>query len=278
LDFLADDSLYGRGSGSEHELQAAEYIRDRFSSYGLAPGVPGYLQSFSADDRRNNSVLTSQNVLAVLPGAGDLAGQWVILGAHYDHLGYTEVSQDSVVIYNGADDNASGTSLLLEVSRYLQHYFTEGGGGSNNRRSIMFQAYGAEEPGLLGSFHFIESAAISSDSIVAMINMDMVGRMENDVVVVLGATTAVQWDGLLESANDGFVRFEFSNVGLGSSDQYPFLVQGTPVLYFTTGLHTEYHTAEDDVWRLNTEGMVLLGDLVAGVLSDLAVRAERLSQ
>jgi Zn-dependent M28 family amino/carboxypeptidase len=229
LNFLAADSLYGRGSGSEHELEAAEYIRDQFSSYGLAPGVPGYLQDFTVENHRNNSALTSQNVLAVLPGTGELAGQWVILGAHYDHLGYEVVSEDSLDIYNGADDNASGTSLVLEIARYLSHYFTEGSGGTQDRRSIMFQAYGAEEPGLLGSYYFVDNSTVSLDSIVAMVNLDMVGRMQNDLLVVLGASTATQWDGLLENANDGSVQFEFSNVGLGSSDQYPFLARGTPV-------------------------------------------------
>jgi Zn-dependent M28 family amino/carboxypeptidase len=278
LSFLADDSLYGRGSGSPYEREAAEYIRDRFSEYGLTPGVPGFLQDFSAEVRRDSSTLTSQNVLGVLPGTGDLAGQWVVLGAHYDHLGYDVVSQDSLDIYNGADDNASGTSLLLETARYLSHYFAQGSGGGRDRRSIMFQAYGAEEPGLLGSSHFVEYPTVPMDSVVAMVNLDMVGRMQNNVLIVLGATTAPRWDDVLDAANEAALQFEYGNAGLGRSDQYPFLVQGTPVLYFTTGLHDEYHTPEDDVWRLNQAGMVLLGDLVARVVSELAVRAEPLRQ
>jgi hypothetical protein len=135
LSFLAGDSLYGRGSGTEYELEAAEYVRDAFDGYGLSPAVSGWFQNFTFDTGPSlvspqtvealssstsssavavqEQAVPSQNVLGVIPGQGSLSGQWVIVGAHYDHVGFTQVTPDSIVIYNGADDNASGTALLL---------------------------------------------------------------------------------------------------------------------------------------------------------------------
>ena len=227
LNFLADDSLYGRGSGTEYELEAAEYIRDAFDGYGLTSGVAGWFQSFSFETGLSlvapaemeeltgdpgmagagwigatsktalsagsssaavqEQALPSQNVLGVIPGQGSLSGQWVILGAHYDHVGFTQVTPDSIVIYNGADDNASGTSLLLELARYLGHYFTQGVARSLDRRSLMFQAFGAEEVGLRGSRYFVDNPTVSIDSIAAMVNLDMIGRMRANRVTAHGA-------------------------------------------------------------------------------------------
>ncbi len=312
LNFLAGDSLYGRGSGSEYELEAAEYIRDAFDGYGLTPAVAGWFQQFtfetgprlaappetgdligdpamigagwvgptsaSALSTRTPSAtvqeqtLPSQNVLAIIPGQGSLSEQWVILGAHYDHVGFTQVTPDSIVIYNGADDNASGTSLLLEVARYLNHYFTQGVARSLERRSLMFHAYGAEEAGLRGSRHFVNNPTVSMDSITAMVNLDMIGRLRANSVVAHGASSSPLWATLLTERNEDDLDLIFPPTMSGRSDHYPFYEAGKPVLFLYTGTHDEYHQPGDDVFLINTDGMLKIGDLTIAVLLDLMVR------
>jgi len=308
LNYLAGDSLYGRGSGSEYELEAAEYVRDEFDEYGLEPGVSGWLQHFTfttgaalgpdgglvGDDAggaagagwdgmtRGNRTFasvsvqerySSQNVLGVLPGDGDLADQWVVIGAHYDHVGFTQVSQDSVLVYNGADDNASGTALLLEVARYLGHHFTRGVARSLSRRSLMFQAYGAEERGLHGSRFFVNNPTVPLDSITAMINLDMIGRLRNNELYVFGSTTSPLWSPLLFESNEHGIDLLLAG-STGRSDHQNFYDQQIPVVFFWTGFHDQYHEPEDDVWLLDLDGMEMIGDLTIAILLDLLVRPE----
>ena len=312
LNFLAGDSLYGRGSGTEYELEAAEYVRDAFDGYGLSPAVSGWFQDFTFDTGPRlvspqtvealssdpesvgagwigpvsetalstssstvavqEQAVPSQNVLGVIPGQGSLSGQWVIIGAHYDHVGFTQVTPDSIVIYNGADDNASGTALLLELARYLGHYFTQGVARSLDRRSLMFHAYGAEEAGLRGSSYFADNPTVSMDSITAMVNLDMVGRMRGNSVTAHGASSSPLWATLLTERNDHNLNIGFPSSMSGRSDHYPFYEAGKPALFLYTGTHDEYHQPDDDVYLINTDGMVLLGDLTIAVLLDLMVR------
>jgi Zn-dependent M28 family amino/carboxypeptidase len=274
LEFLAGDSLYGRGSASLYELQAAEYIRDEFAEYELEPGIVAYLQEFTIDAGQAGQ-LESRNVLGVLPGKGNLAGQWVVVGAHYDHLGFEAPALDSLIIYNGADDNASGTALLLEIARFLSHYYTAGAGEDDDRRAILFQAFGSEELGLLGSRHSVASPTVPLDSIAAMVNLDMVGRMAGQMVVVAGSGSSTLWPGLLDRVNDQNLSLVYDDRGLRRSDQYPYLMAGIPVLFFSTGLHDDWHRPTDDVWLLDTAGMAILGDLVLDVIANLTVWAER---
>jgi hypothetical protein len=295
LNFLARDSLYGRGAGSPQELLAALYLRDEFIAYGLAPGVPGYLQAFDlpqsqldarstpvssdVESKRHTSVrqdddLQSHNVIGSLAGHGAQAGQWIVVGAHYDHLGWRRVNEDSIIIYNGADDNASGTSLLLEIARYLSHYLTSGADGTMDHRSVMFHGYGAEELGLLGSRYYVDHLTVPSDSIVAMINLDMVGRLRANTLVVGGVTTAELWDALLTRSNAAGLLMQYSDAVLGSSDQYPFYLLQKPVLMFHTGLHAEYHQPDDDVWLINLDGMVEVGNLALAILLEVATLDE----
>lgn len=308
LEYLAGDSLYGRGSGTEYEFEAAEFIRDAFDAYGLVPGVAGWFQTFTFEPRSRlappaeqvdrlvefgsgwvgseanasstapaaiqQQLATSQNVLGVLPGHGSLSEQWVVLGAHYDHIGSTQVSADSIVIFNGADDNASGTALLLELARYLGHYFNEGGGRSLDRRSLMFQAYGAEEAGLCGSRYFSENPTVPLDNITAMVNLDMVGRLRAGELYALGGSSSPLWEPLLTEMNDDNLQLIIPPNTTGRSDHEPFFQQQIPVLFFYTGSHEQYHRPDDDVWLLDTAGMVMIGNLTIGVLTDLLERPE----
>ncbi len=275
---LAADSMFGRRTGSEHEQRAAEYIRERFEELGLAPGVSGYLQGFDIPFPVDGvSGLVSRNVLGVLPGAGSLAGQWILVGAHFDHVGFVDVGPDSVVVYNGADDNASGTALLLDVARALSEHVAGGAMPSADRRSVMFQAYGAEEIGLIGSFYYCEHPTVSMDSVVAMINLDMVGRLRNDQVALIGTSSSSDWQALLSGANVHSLDLQYSENLINRSDQACFYQLGKPVAFFHTGLHQEYHTPYDDVETINAPGIVKVGDLVVGTLVEIAVRPDPLA-
>ena len=280
LNFLAADSLYGRKAGTTYELQAAEYVREEFVGYGLEPGVVGFFQSFplASPERQGGiaaagkaSQVGSQNVLATLPGRGTLASEWVVLGAHYDHLGFG-ASGDSIIVYNGADDNASGTALLLEAARILSEVVAPDTGA--DRRSIMFHAYGAEERGLVGSYYFTSNPTTPVETIVAMMNIDMVGRLSEDLLIVRGASTGAWWTSMVADLNDGRLQLAFPAGPPDRSDQFPFLLMGIPVVHFYTGTHEEYHTALDDVELLNLDGLEEIGRLVVGMLWELVTRPD----
>ena len=268
LGALADDSMAGRQAGSSQETQAAAYLRDHFMAYGLGPGTPGYLQHFQLQQGR-----TSQNVLAILPGHGRLARQWIVIGAHYDHVGFTQIGPDSVLVYNGADDNASGTALLLEIARSMSAHVAGGNMAGVDRRSVMFQAYGAEELGLVGSTFFCGHPTISMDSVAAMMNLDMVGRYAQNGLWTIGSTSSADWLTVLDDAGAGRLTIHHDNIQLlGASDQYCFFMARKPVLFFHTGLHGEYHTPRDDVALIDTDGMVTVGSLATRVLTQLLAR------
>lgn len=282
LIFLASDSLYGRGAGTIHELEAARYIRDVFISDGLEPGATDYFQTFPLPDGPMakaagvTSETQSRNVLGALAGRGPRQGQWVVVGAHYDHLGWRPVEghPDSIAIYNGADDNASGVAVMLELSRYLTHYFARGEGWLLDHRSLLFIAFGAEELGLLGSYYFTGHPTVPLDSIVAMVNLDMVGRLRENELTVLGAGTAALWKTLLAEANSDSLVLIYNDHYIGSSDQYPFYRKAIPVLFFFAGLHGDYHQPTDDVDLINLAGMVQVGNLALGIVDHLARRPE----
>lgn len=267
---LAHDSMFGRALGSEYELEAAEHIRDRFIELGLDPGTPDYLQTFPIPPEVvGGQDLTSQNVLGVLPGAGELADQWVIVGAHYDHVG---VGLDGE-IRNGADDNASGTALLLDIARALRAYFDAGGAAGVDRRSIMFQAYGAEEGGLIGSRYYCENPAVPMANVAAMINFDMVGRLRSDELFVIGLWTSGEWNDVLARYNQRPLALVDKRDCESCSDYSCFRRSGRPAIWLFTGFHPQYHTPGDDVELIDGAGMVTIGDLVVPTLVHLAVRA-----
>ena len=269
--------MYGRRAGSQYERDAAEWVRARFMELGLDPGSSSYLQSFDIPfvvDGQGG--LTSQNVLGVLPGQGSLAGQWVILGAHYDHIGFTQDLGGSVTVYNGADDNASGTALMVEVARVLSEYAAGEDAVGVDRRSIMFQAYGSEEVGLVGSIYFCGHPTVSMDSVTAMVNLDMVGRLSDATLGLIGVESSAYWVDLVLDANRDSLNLVTVDGLMNRSDQYCFFQNMKPVLFLHTGLHNEYHTPQDDVELINGVGMVSVGKFAAWVMLDLALRPQPL--
>jgi hypothetical protein len=201
-----------------------------------------------------------KNVVGVLEGEGPLANETIIVGAHYDHLGFGgagSLAPWTTEIHNGADDNASGTATLLEIAHRLAT------SGHKPRRRIVFIAFTAEERGLLGSAHYVREPRFPLESTIAMFNLDMVGRLTDNKLIVYGTGTATQFDPLVEELCKK-CDFQLTKHpgGYGPSDHASFYGKKIPVLHFFTGTHSDYHRPSDDAPKLNLEGMQRIADLV----------------
>jgi Tol biopolymer transport system component len=218
------------------------------------------------------------NVVAKLPaGVSDPRPGAILVGAHYDHLGFGgrgSFEPDRRVPHNGADDNASGTAALLEIARLLAERREE------LSRDVFFVAFTAEESGLLGSTHLVRDPppGLAVAELQAMINLDMVGRLRGNRVQVLGAESAVEWGGLLpEACHRAGLACDLGGDGYGPSDQTPFYAAGVPVLHFFTGSHEDYHKPSDDAERVNAVGIARVAALVADAVLELARRPDPLT-
>ena len=200
-----------------------------------------------------------------LPGA-------VVLGAHYDHLGFGGASSLAPVAHephNGADDNASGAAALLAAARVLSARREQLG------RDVIFVAFTGEENGLLGSSHFTREPppGAAPEGLVAMLNMDMVGRLRNDRLAVLGGASAEEWEAVIRPFCAAFeLECELGGDGYGPSDQMSFYAAGVPVLHFFTGAHDDYHKPSDDTASINAAGGARIAGLVADVALELTTR------
>lgn len=278
IDYLASPALAGRLTGTPGNDSAAAFIARRYAALGLRAVAPSYLQRFVARPPAHNGVspqLPTQNVFAVLPGRDPaLAGQYVVVGAHFDHLGTsTNGAMDPDArgaVRRGADDNASGTAAVMELARLFA--------ASPTRRSIIFANFSGEEEGLLGSAYFADHAPVPLDSIGAMINFDMVGRLRNETLIVYGVATATEFPALLDSANT-VTRLKIAGQGdgFGPSDHSSFYAKNIPVLHFFTGTHEEYHRASDLPETINAAGEARVVQLAERVIRDIADRPARLT-
>jgi hypothetical protein len=282
ITYLAADAREGRGVGTRGLEEAGQYLAAAFRKIGLAPGgaAASYFQTFTiAPDapvaiRTNAGGKTIRNVIGVLRGRSRARrGQVIVVGAHYDHLGpggfgALDDPDSTGKVHNGADDNASGTTALLEVARRLVHRPLD--------RTVVFIAFSGEELGALGSDYYVKHATVPIDSITAMLNMDMVGRLRNAKLIVSGAATAREFPALLDSLNHaaGEPRFDLraSGDGWGPSDQASFYAVKRPVLHFFTDLHGDYHRSTDDVDGINIVGLEQVAGFVADVATALAGR------
>lgn len=225
--------------------------------------------------------LDSNNVGAVLEGKGALAGEFIVLGAHYDHLGYGYVGGSNPNnldrLHPGADDNASGTAALLVLARRLKERYAALEEGVS-ARSILFLSFGAEEMGLLGAEHFIRSGVLSNDAASLMINMDMIGRLKGDGLDLYGTGTAEEFEAILPAliAASGFEVKKHAS-GIGPSDHAAFHRAGLPVLAVFTGLHKDYHSPDDTAETLNYEGAARVASFVESLAMAFAERPGRLT-
>ena len=210
---------------------------------GSAADMPGVHLKFRSDLVKETR--SARNVVGLLKGAGDLAEEVLAIGAHFDHLGMGEVSslaaKPGSEIHNGADDNASGTAGLVELAGALASRKDQ------PRRSVLFLAFSGEEQGLLGSRHYVNHPAIPLEKTVAMINMDMIGRMQGKRLIVGGTGSSPGWRDLLTRLNeDADFELKFREGGFGPSDHSSFYGRDIPVLFFFTGVHGDYHKPSDD--------------------------------
>jgi hypothetical protein len=269
--YLSDDRLEGRRAGSAGDRCAADYIAAEFARLDLKPaGNEGYFQPVSLVSILNPHAGggAGRNVIAALEGADDaLRREWVVIGAHYDHLGDGgpgSLASDRET-HNGADDNASGVAAMLRAAEQLAS-------GPKPARSVLFIAFTGEESGLLGSAHFVAEPTITGP-IVAMINLDMVGRLNDRQLITYGVDTAEEWRTLLDPlAAEAGVTLAIRGEGYGPSDHTSFYRKDIPVLHFFTNTHADYHRPTDDWNKIDAEGLEKISSLVAGVAAAVANR------
>jgi len=278
--YLADDRLEGRGTGTAGNDSAAAWLARRHAALGLRPVTPFYLQQFIANGAElahagKPDGVPTQNVVAMVTGRDPaLQSQYVVLGAHFDHLGRgidgALDPEAGHAIRNGADDNASGTAAILELARRLAAHPT--------KRSILVVHFSGEELGLLGSQWFVEHSPVPVDSMDAMLNFDMVGRLKQNRLIVYGLGTATELPALVDSANVApKLDLVKQDDGFGPSDHSSFYAKGIPVLHFFTDLHEDYHRATDDVEKVNAPGEVRVVDLAERIVREIADRPARLT-
>jgi hypothetical protein len=278
--FLADDKLEGRQTGTEGERKASEYLVKRFKEIGLEPkGTEGFLQSFSFKPKTDphkevefttnaDSTITGNNVIGYINNNAETT---IVIGAHYDHLGYGGEGSlyrgEEKAVHNGADDNASGVAVLLNLAERLK--VKNENTDIKDQNNYLFMAFSGEEMGLLGSNYFSKNPTISAESINYMINMDMVGRLKADsTLAVYGVGTSPLFKQTIKAHNNKFKLIE-NESGVGPSDHTSFYLIDIPVLHFFTGQHEDYHKPADDSDKLNYEGMNLISDYIFDIISDL---------
>jgi hypothetical protein len=294
--YLSSDELEGRRLGSAGLDLAADYIAEQFKSAGLKTdlydgtpfqkfiirAVPSKSDSFNTDTairvaslalsalgwEKGFDRVSAKNVVGVLEGDGPHADETIVIGAHYDHLGrggMGSLDPGSHEIHHGADDNASGVSALVEVARRLAMRETK------LPRRVVFIAFTGEERGLYGSAHYAREPLVPLDQTIAMVNMDMVGRMVDDKLIVYGTDTASEWNKLLDDLS---VEHPFKLTrhpeGYGPSDHTSFYAKRIPVLFFFTGTHRDYHRPSDTFDKINVEGMRRITDMAADVVVAIA--------
>ncbi|MEZ5044825.1 MAG: M28 family peptidase [Saprospiraceae bacterium] len=269
--YLSSDYLEGRETAKKGEQLASEYIAHRFQALGLQPkGDDGSFYHHFDFKHNDNPHATSggedrigRNVVAFLDNG---AAHTVVIGAHYDHLGmggFGSLYTGPPDIHNGADDNASGVAAMLKIAAYLK----AGHAKSNN---YLFIGFSGEEKGLLGSKNYVNNPTIDLSKVNYMINMDMVGRLnEEKVLAINGAGTSPLWKPAIEKIKVGGITATTTDSGVGPSDHTSFYLKDLPVLHFFTGQHSQYHKPVDDAALINFEGLNLVGDYIIALIEDL---------
>jgi hypothetical protein len=298
IEYLASDKLEGRRAGEQGATFAAGYIANQFAKLRLKPGVrgsngkPGFLQPFSYTPVRDAHSTPAEptaaagptgrsayNVIGILEGHDPvLKNEAIVIGAHYDHLGrggQGSLAANSSDIHHGADDNASGTAAIIELARQFAK-------DKSNKRTIIFVAFSGEEDGLFGSKYYVNNPVFPLDKTVAMINLDMVGRLKDNKLTIGGIGTASEWRELTASLNrltkqteliemtmgqptkTSVISSETASVfnlqlnedGFGPSDHSSFYGKQIPVLFLFTGTHLDYHKPSDTADKIEYVGVL----------------------
>lgn len=309
VSYLASDKLEGRRTGEKGANSAAGYVMNSFANAKLKGGVVSngkrlYLQAFPYKPRNaKGEIITDAkevdalNVIGILEGNDPvLKNEAIVIGAHYDHLGrggMGSLAANSTEIHHGADDNASGTSALIELARQFSQ-------AKNNKRTIIFIAFGGEEEGLLGSRYYVNNPVFPIEKTVAMFNMDMIGRLNADKLTVGGIGTASEWKKLVEDknvamlpqakltatqlpttvniegttgtatkavlVNTSIFTLQLNEDGFGPSDHSSFYGKQIPVLFFFTGTHLDYHKPSDTAEKINYDGLKRITNYVSEIV------------
>ena len=248
VDVLAADDMAGRGNGAPELVKARELIVGWMKDEGVKPGMGGeWLQEFPGPKGE-----ALANVVGHLPGTGN---EWIVVGAHYDGLGAG---------HPGADDNASGIAALLQIASRIAKE-------KGLARSVYLVAFAGEEIGLLGSRAFVAAPPKPLEDLATMINLDTVGRMEKDHLIVFGSGTAEEFPDILRGVNFAF-KFDLAlnSSGAGASDHTPFFEKGVPVLHFFSGANEDYHRATDVPSKVDAAGVVRIADFAGELVEHLA--------
>jgi len=273
--YLASDYLEGRQTGKPGEALAGEYIIHRFKELGWTPkGMDGsFLQPFpfktitNPHANPNDAPIagTGHNVVAYLDNGAE---NTVVVGGHYDHLGWGETGGSlhahEKAIHNGADDNASGIAAMLRMAEVLKDRKV----GTHN--NYLFIAFSGEEMGLFGSKYFVNNPTVPLASINYMLNMDMVGRLNEERVLAINAVgTSPVWNEILSNIKRGGLKIKTTDSGIGPSDHTSFYLKDIPVLHFFTGQHQQYHKPEDDVPLINFPGIYDVSEYLLAIIEKL---------
>ncbi|MBI1225472.1 MAG: M28 family peptidase [Bacteroidetes bacterium] len=270
--YLSSNLLEGREAGKSGCEIASKYIASRFEEIGLEPkGLGGsWFAPFDFQYKANPHETTggepriSSNVVGYLDNS---AKTTVVIGAHYDHLGMglpgASLYVGDPAIHNGADDNASGVASLLFLAKYLKN-------SNLKNNNYLFLAFSAEELGLIGSKKFVESPTINLENVNYMLNMDMVGRLNDEKVLAInGVGTSPTWKDALAKIDVDGIKVKTTDSGVGPSDHTSFYLKDLPVLHFFTGQHTDYHKPSDDSELINYQGIYDVSMYIATLIKDL---------
>lgn len=262
VSYLASDDLGGRSIGSEGEEKAADYLANQFKKIGLEPmGTEGFFQPFKVSKPTNpheeavigtdGEGVTGRNVVGFIDNKSE---NTIVIGAHFDHLGMGgsgSLHRGDSAIHNGADDNASGTAALVALAKILKH--------EKHSSNFLFIAFSGEENGLWGSNYYVKNPTIDLSTVNYMINMDMVGRMnEEKTLAINGVGTSPSFNPVFDMVNSDSLKIVTSESGVGPSDHTSFYLQDLPVLHFFTGQHEDYHKPSDDFDLINYDGLLLV--------------------
>ena len=246
------------GMADAAQLSAMEKAKDKWAEF--AQKLSGVTVGLSVEITRH--AVPAYNVVGVIEGNDPkLKREYIVIGAHYDHLGHggeSSLAPNSSDVHHGADDNASGTAGLLELARVFS------GQRGQLRRSVIFIAFSAEESGLLGSKAYVNNPVAPLADTAAMLNLDMIGRMKENMLTVGGIGTSPEFRKLVESLNKGFT-LQLSEDGFGPSDHSSFYAKQIPVFFFYTGAHEDYHKPSDTADKINYEGQAKIVGFVAEI-------------
>lgn len=266
-ELLKAHPLKARNAGEIHTLSSLQEVSD-YIDRTLEP-VSQTLTGWTADviTRFDTNSVSADNLIGVIEGEGPLADETLVVGGHYDHLGYggygSRAANRKGEIHNGADDNATGTAAVLELVRRISQ-------GPTPKRRVVFICFSGEERGLLGSKHYVDNPVFPLEKTVAMLNYDMIGTLRNNRVEVNGVSTAVEFRRIVEAA-DAWSPLETKIVDtpFGGSDHLPFFGKNIPVMFCFTGVTDRYHTPDDDYSAINVSGVVDIIDFSERMLRDI---------